>query len=64
MILEISQIKAYLAKHHGLPLEGTGLNTRVVGEVPDGEHTIPLGYKLTPTRVVIRDGAICIDPKE
>lgn len=62
MLTEIAQIKRFLADHYGLPLENgeSALLIRVVGEVPDGEHMIPLGVSLTPTRVVIVDGRIHI----
>jgi len=65
MITEIAQIKRFLAAKHNLPLENpdNDLLVKVVGEVPDGEHMIPLGVTETPTRVVIKDGAIHVDPQ-
>ena len=62
MIAEINQIKRWLAKRFELRLEGEGLDIKVVGTVPDGEYQIPIGRKPTKMRVVIRYGAIMIDP--
>lgn len=64
MLYEIGQINRWLAAHHGLPLAGSGLDVRLVGDVPDGEHVIPLGTSETPTRVAVRGGRIWIDTKE
>lgn len=58
MLYEIDQIKRFLAEKYNLPYT----ESRIDGVVPDGEHTIPLGASLTPTRVVIRDNRIYIDP--
>ncbi len=64
MFAELHQIKKFLAAHHGLPLDGEDAHaSRIVGEVPDGVHTIPLGEAQTPTRVAVRGGKIFIDPK-
>ena len=63
MLYEISQIKRYLAKVHGLTYEGSDLDGRVVGGiVPDGEYMIPLGVSETPTLVAVKDDFISIDP--
>lgn len=60
MTYEIDQVKQFIAEKYGLPYEGG----RVVGAVPDGEHLIPLGASLTPTRVAIRGGNIFIEPAD
>lgn len=66
MITEIAQIKRFLAKEYNLPLENGDSDAlcRVVGQVPDCDHIIPLGVSLTPTRVVVKDDRIWIDPKD
>lgn len=65
MFYEIAQIKRFLAKHHNLPLENPDNDAlvRVIGDVPDGDHIIPLGRKNTPTPVRVSDGRITIDPE-
>ena len=65
MLLEIAQIKKYLAKVHNLPLENhesLGM-IRVVGHVPDGDYVIPLGESETPFHVSITEGKIHIKDK-
>ena len=66
MITEIAQIKRFLANEYHLPLENaeSDLLCRIVGTVPDCDHMIPLGVSLTPTRVVIKDNQIHVDPKD
>ncbi len=43
MLMEIGQIQKWLAKRYNLKVEGSGFHARVVGEVPDCEHLIPVG---------------------
>jgi hypothetical protein len=62
MLLEIEQIKVFLAKQYNLPLEGVPGNSKVVG-VPDCEHMIPIGESLTPVKVRVKDDMIHIDPR-
>lgn len=59
MLYEINQIKAFLAKKFNLPYE----NGRVVGQVPDGDYEIPLGVKLTPYKVTLKNDTIHIGEK-
>lgn len=63
MLHEISQIQRFIAAKHGLKVEGEGISVRVVGEVPDGDHIIPIGVKETPFHVQIRKGFITIGEK-
>jgi hypothetical protein len=65
MLTEIAQIKRFIAQAHNLPLiDGdSNLMIRVDGEVPDGEHIIPLGASNTPFHVTIKNGAIYIGEK-
>jgi hypothetical protein len=58
MTTEVNQIKRFLAEKHGLKIEGTGENIKLVGTIPDGEHVIPLGASLKPRKVVIKDDRI------
>jgi hypothetical protein len=64
MLLEIHQIKRFLAKQYNLPLENadSAALCRVVGKVPDCEHMIPLGVTEVLCRVVVKDDRILIDP--
>ena len=66
MITEIAQIKRYLADHYRLRTEDYDKDwlIRILDPVPDCEHMIPLGVSLTPTRVVVKDQKISIDPQE
>lgn len=63
MILEIIQIKRWLSGKFNLRTQGDGMDLRVLDPVPDGEYKIPIGRRLTLTRVVIEGGKILIDPK-
>lgn len=60
MITEIAQIKRFLADHYQLPIENRENDSlcRIVGNVPDSEHLIPIGVSLTPTKIYIRRGLI------
>lgn len=60
MFLEIAQIKRFLANKYNLPLENPDNDylVKVIGFIPDGEHTIPLGHSLTPTLVCVKDDKI------
>ena len=66
MITETAQIKRFLANQYNLPLENAAndLMVRVAGQVPDCDHIIPIGVSETPTRVVVKNDRIYIDPKE
>ncbi len=66
MMMEIAQIKRFLASYYGLSLtgEGSDYTIAVVGQVPDSEHMIPLGKHDRPTKVRIKNGFITIDPKD
>lgn len=60
MIADAARIKRYLAWRYELPLENadSDLLVRVVGDVPDGEHAIPLGPRGDTFLVKIKGGTL------
>ena len=64
MITEIAQIKRFLADRYALATENysNDWGIRIIDPVPDCDHMIPLGGGLKPTRVVVKDDKIHIDP--
>lgn len=60
MILEINQIKRWLARKFKLRTEGRGMDLRVIDSVPDGEYKIRIGVSRTTALVTIKDGGISI----
>lgn len=67
MITEIAQVKRFIADKYNLKTENykSDLFIRVVDPIPEEgyDEIIPLGVSLTPTRVVIKNEGIYIDPK-
>lgn len=60
MLYEITQIKRILARRLGLKLEGKGFDTRVVGDVPDGEYRMRIGRSRSMSTVSVKNGFISI----
>ena len=68
MLLEITQIKRWLAATFHLRTEGDPdaafaadrLGYRILDPVPEGTYVIPIGRTLTPTYVTITDDRIHI----
>lgn len=60
MLLEIAQIKRWLAKQFAIKTEGAGNNLRLLAEPPNGTYKIRIGVTRKTAHVTISDGRISI----
>lgn len=58
MLMETSQIQKWLSRRYNLKIEGEGFDTRLVGDVPDCEHLIPVGVHQELCLVRVSDKVI------
>lgn len=64
MLTEINEIKKWLADNLGLRIDGSGMDLRIVGKVPDGKYMIPLGTRKILHPVTIANDRIHVgDPR-